>query len=35
MSIVDVLKTYSSDYGIEINQNLAEKLDIYGRLLKE
>lgn len=35
MSIVDVLKTYSSDYDIEINQDLAEKLEIYGRLLKE
>ncbi len=35
MSIIDILKTYSSDYGIEINQDLAEKLEIYGRLLKE
>ena len=35
MSIVDILKANASDYGIEINQDLAEKLEIYGRLLKE
>lgn len=35
MSIIDILKAYSSDYGIEMNQDLAEKLEIYGRLLKE
>ena len=35
MSIVDILKANASDYGIEINQDLAEKLEIYGELLKE
>ena len=35
MSIVDILKANASDYGIEINQDLAQKLEIYGRLLKE
>ncbi len=35
MSIIDVLKKHSSDYGIEINQDLAQKLNIYGELLKE
>ena len=35
MSIIDILKANASDYGIEINQDLAEKLEIYGRLLKE
>lgn len=35
MSIIDILKEHCSDYGIEFNQDLAEKLEIYGRLLKE
>ena len=35
MSIIDILKANASGYGIEINQDLAEKLEIYGRLLKE
>ena len=35
MSLVDILKKYSFDYGIEINQELSEKLEIYGSLLKE
>ncbi len=35
MSIIDILKAHASDYGIEINQDLAEKLNIYGELLKE
>ena len=35
MSIVDILKANASDYGIEINQDLAEKLEIYGRLAKK
>ena len=35
MSIIDILKANASDYGIEINQDLAEKLEIYGKLLKE
>ena len=35
MSIIDILQKHCSDYGIEINQDLAKKLEIYGRLLKE
>ncbi len=35
MSIIDILKANATDYDIVISDDLAEKLEIYGRLLKE
>ncbi len=35
MAIIEILKKHASDYDIDINQELAGKLEIYGRLLKE
>ncbi len=35
MAIIEILKKHASEYDIEINQELADKLEIYGRLLKE
>lgn len=35
MSVVDILQKHCSDYEIEINQDLARKLEIYCELLKE
>lgn len=35
MSIIDILKNSATDYDIVISDDLAEKLEIYGRLLKE
>lgn len=35
MAIIEILKKHASDYDIVISDDLAEKLEIYGRLLKE
>ena len=35
MSIIDILKTNATDYNIVIGDDLAKKLQIYGKLLKE
>lgn len=35
MSIIDILRENATDYDIVISDDLAEKLEIYGRLLKE
>lgn len=35
MAIIEILKKHASEYAIEINQDLAEKLEVYGKLLKE
>jgi 16S rRNA (guanine527-N7)-methyltransferase len=35
MSIIDILKTNAAGYDIVIGDDLAKKLEIYGRLLKE
>ncbi len=35
MAIIEILKKYASEYDIEINPELSDKLEIYGRLLKE
>lgn len=35
MSVIEILKNNATNYGIEINHDLAAKLEIYARLLKE
>ena len=35
MSVIEILKTNAEAYGIEISDDLGEKLEIYARLLKE
>ncbi|MBE6799676.1 MAG: 16S rRNA (guanine(527)-N(7))-methyltransferase RsmG [Ruminococcaceae bacterium] len=35
MAIIEILKKCATDYDIVISDDLAEKLEIYGRLLKE
>ena len=35
MSVVDILKANATDYEIVISDDLAEKLEVYGKLLKE
>lgn len=35
MAIIEILKNHCADYGIEIDSLLAEKLNIYGQLLRE
>ena len=35
MAIIELLKKHSADYGINIDEALAQKLAIYGRLLRE
>lgn len=35
MSVIDILKANATDYDIVISDDLAEKLEIYGKLLKE
>ncbi len=35
MSIIDILKATATDYDIVIGDDLAKKLEVYGRLLKE
>lgn len=35
MAIIEILKKHASDYDIVVSDDLAEKLEIYGRLLKE
>lgn len=35
MSVIDYLKKYTREYGIELNTDLENKLEIYARLLKE
>ncbi len=35
MAIIEILKQHSAEYGIEIDNLLAEKLNTYGRLLRE
>ena len=35
MAIIEILKKHCSDYGIEIDNLLAEKLNTYGELLRE
>lgn len=35
MSAIDYLKKHTEEYGIDLNDDLANKLEIYARLLKE
>ena len=35
MSVIEILKTNAEAYGIEISDDLGEKLEVYARLLKE
>ena len=35
MSIIEILKKHSAEYGITVDQVLGEKLSIYGNLLRE
>ena len=35
MSAIDYLKKHTEEYGIDLNDDLAGKLEIYARLLKE
>lgn len=35
MSVIDYLKKYTQEYGIELNDDLENKLEVYARLLKE
>lgn len=35
MSVIEILKNNAANYGIDVSDELAEKLDIYARLLKE
>jgi 16S rRNA (guanine(527)-N(7))-methyltransferase RsmG len=35
MSVTDILKKYSADYGLEISDELRHKLEIYARELRE
>lgn len=35
MSVIEILKKNAVDYGIEINEELSSKLEIYARLLRE
>ena len=35
MSVTEILKNYITEYGIEVDNELFKKLDIYASLLKE